>query len=432
MRKRLIALFVVMMVGLWMAGQAEATNGYHLTGLGATNTSLGGAGVAVGLDGAWSIINPAGLTEISQQQASLGFELFSPDRNMSTRRADNTTIFGAAIGNNVRDQRSDERLYPVPFASLVYPVDKDLTLSFGLYGLSGMGVAYDKPRISDAFRTGGVFDTFTTFARMAVAPAVGYRLTKDLSIGFAPMINMGFFASDMAVQNSLNQFVETRGRGRTKTSLGINLNAGLLYKLDPQWSFGLDYQTRAWMEEYGAYKDLIPGFYSPQQMTLGTGYRPTKDLLIVGDVKWINWEGVPLMANRPFHHSLNQRGFGWRDQYVFMIGSQYQATKNLRMSAGYNYGASPIPDKYVFANALFPAIVEHHLMAGLGYDLTKTANIALTYMHAFKNSQTDNGRDKDRPLPPTAVPNGPVGIATKGAKIEMFQNSVDLLVTFKF
>ena len=96
------------------------------------------------------------------------------------------------------------------------------------------------------------------------------------------------------------------------------------------------------------------------------------------------------------------------------MGGELKPTQKLALRAGYNYGKFPIRggakdptnsnnipnfdaqfsdfDIAVFNLIGFPAISEHHITLGLGYEFTKNFSIDLAYEHAFKKkvSATDN------------------------------------------
>lgn len=38
----------------------------------------------------------------------------------------------------------------------------------------------------------------------------------------------------------------------------------------------------------------------------------------------------------------------------------------------------------------FPAVVEHHLTLGIGYESTSNMSLNLAYMHAFENTVSEN------------------------------------------
>ncbi len=87
------------------------------------------------------------------------------------------------------------------------------------------------------------------------------------------------------------------------------------------------------------------------------------------------------------------------------MGGEFKPTQKLALRAGYNYGKSPIRggakdttrnktipnfdeqfsdfDIAVFNLIGFPAITEHHITLGLGYEFTNNFGIDLAYKHAF-------------------------------------------------
>ena len=89
-------------------------------------------------------------------------------------------------------------------------------------------------------------------------------------------------------------------------------------------------------------------------------------------------------------------GFGWGDQWVFATGAEYtfkdkKDNDKLKLRLGYNYGQSPIQPSVLFANALIPVIMEHHLTMGFSYFLTKNFSLDFVWEHHFKNVMSDNG-----------------------------------------
>ena len=82
--------------------------------------------------------------------------------------------------------------------------------------------------------------------------------------------------------------------------------------------------------------------------------------------------------------------FLWEDQDVYILGGEYRVNDTYTVRAGYNHGASPVPDDTL--NPLFPAIVEDHATVGLGYNWSNnTLNFAIE--RGFENVQTNNNTD---------------------------------------
>ncbi|RME68922.1 MAG: aromatic hydrocarbon degradation protein, partial [Verrucomicrobia bacterium] len=76
----------------------------------------------------------------------------------------------------------------------------------------------------------------------------------------------------------------------------------------------------------------------------------------------------------------------WDDQTVFMAGFSWAATSDLLLRFGANYASNPIPDQYL--NCLFPAIVQKHLTAGLGYRINEASSIDLSVTRGFGETVT--------------------------------------------
>jgi long-chain fatty acid transport protein len=122
-------------------------------------------------------------------------------------------------------------------------------------------------------------------------------------------------------------------------------------------------------------------------------------------VKWINWSDAEGFED-----------FDWNDQWVFAVGAQLEAIDNLFFRVGYNYAENPVDEHNGWTNTDFvdvqgkslpqyyyetfrvigfPAIVEHHITAGIGYELGESLIINLSYMHAFENTHTQEGQGLD-------------------------------------
>jgi long-chain fatty acid transport protein len=129
----------------------------------------------------------------------------------------------------------------------------------------------------------------------------------------------------------------------------------------------------------------------PQELAFGVGVKPMDNLKVGMDIRWINWKNAK-----------GYKEFQWKDQWVIALGGEFKPTQKLALRAGYNYGKSPIRGgvkntsqdfQIAMFNLIgFPAITEHHITLGLGYEFTKNFSIDLAYKHAFnkKVSATDN------------------------------------------
>ncbi|PIV82839.1 MAG: hypothetical protein COW52_11495, partial [Nitrospirae bacterium CG17_big_fil_post_rev_8_21_14_2_50_50_9] len=117
--------------------------------------------------------------------------------------------------------------------------------------------------------------------------------------------------------------------------------------------------------------------------------------------------------------------FGWDNQVVVALGARYAVNKDLTLRIGYNWAESPIDEKDVFNNVVFPAIVEQHLGLGLTYNLGDHWALSGSYMKAFKEDLTGK---KDVPQ---AFQN--LGFAaSSNTKISLEETSIGAQISYRF
>jgi long-chain fatty acid transport protein len=103
---------------------------------------------------------------------------------------------------------------------------------------------------------------------------------------------------------------------------------------------------------------------------------------------------------------------------VFKLGVEFEASPELTLRAGWNYGKAPIPASETLFNVLAPSTVEHHLTLGATWKVDSTMEVTAAYMHAFENEITDTSA-------------GALGGAFPPASIEMYQDSIGVAVSWK-
>ena len=106
----------------------------------------------------------------------------------------------------------------------------------------------------------------------------------------------------------------------------------------------------------------------------------------------------------------------WSDQVVVKVGAESRGDEGPQVRAGYNYGKMPLDADRAFENIAFPAVSEHHVTLGAGYDIgSLTVNVAGVYSPEAKISGANMAQQ---------------GIASYESK--MSQVAVDLGLAYKF
>lgn len=342
------------------ATSANATNGYMGICVGAKNCGMAGAGVALPQDATSGVINPALMGRI-KSQVTISPGWFHPVRSLNRSSAkDNSGIVPASV-------RVDEDSMMEDFiegsAGVNYRLDDEFTAGVAVAGSGGMHTKYATPR---SVGGKGAGESSVRYRLAHVKPTVAWA-PNEWSV-YGASLNLGWsdFKSNMGTNPA---FAETAGANHTETALGIGFTVGGLWDLNDKVSFGASLSSPTWFQHFDSYGDLFAGSLDvPANGTVGVVYRATPQTDIAFDIKYIAWGTVFPIANTPHQTGEPGGGFGWESQPVFMLGAQHRLNEAFTIRAGYNYGPSPIPDDKVFANALFPAVTEHHIAVGATYE----------------------------------------------------------------
>lgn len=191
-----------------------------------------------------------------------------------------------------------------------------------------------------------------------------------------------------------NQQFTVGGTFHTKTSIS-DLEAD-----GAKMSFQLNIPGMGRMAQTLAGDIRVRDFEWPAMLGLGVSMRPDDKWLLAADIRQVFWSDVMKQFNMGFVATkvASNGPFGgqnldavlyqdWDDQTVLQVGAAYQMNKEWTLRFGANYGRNMIPDKYV--NCLFPAMVETHLTAGLGWKITAKSSLDASFTYGLENDVTN-------------------------------------------
>jgi len=356
-------------VALSLALPLSAAEGTRVIGFGPVQTATAGAGIASPQDSTWMAFNPAALIEVGER-IDVDAEVVHP--------SDSVTPAGA-LGNTSSGTLDDSRNIIIPDLTSAQPLAGGV-LGLGLYTIGGLAI--DLPASRSSIGEAGGFDHRAAADFLSVAAAYGHEIVDGWAIGLSLIGDYADFRSDGLTSTG----TETSGHYALDHALGAGFSIGV-HKRWSSLSVGAAYTSRQWMQRFDMYRDLLAAsFDQPQILQLGLAWRPVEWLEPLLDYRFIDWHGVPLYGDAA-------TGFGWRSQNIFKVGANIHAYQGLELHTGFSYGRSPIGPGEVFDNALSPLITEAHLCAGLTWDVTHNYRVQLAYLHAFRNTMTDNGAD---------------------------------------
>jgi long-chain fatty acid transport protein len=396
--------FVPLVLLALAATAAHAGNGHNLHGVGAVNSSMGGAGVALPNDALGALLlNPALLADLDGSRFSFSAE-YNTQKNAVESRV------GPFSGRTEDD--SDPALIPA-FGWTRHKPGTRLGYGVGFLGLAGFGADYRQDPTNPilAPQPFGFGRVYSNYQLMKVPFAVAWRVGDALSVGVS--LNAaraaltadpaGFTAPDCSGPAGPCFFP----RVNADSAWGFGLGVGIYYKVNPAFALGLSYNTETDFEDFewnsavanpglptfGRHRKITFQLNSPAVLVGGIAFTPSDRLAIAVDAKLISYEDT-----EGFKDAL-----GFKDITVFDAGVQWRATDRFTLRAGYNVAENAIPEELTFVTVPVPAIFEDRVTAGFGMRVNEILELDAAYYHVFENRITGPFLGPTGPVPGTAV-----------------------------
>lgn len=372
---------------------AMATEGYVVNGVGARSKALAGAGVADSKDATAASLNPAGLVNVESQL------------NVSVSALKLNGGFSSSGGFGIDPDghhESDNGLLVIPNLAATWRVNWGFVDAVALtaYANGGVSTRYKdmaNPSCAPVFGSGsGVFcggrlgvELEQTFYSIAFAK----KIAPGISVGFAPIVakqtgkidGVGAFAGSSIDNTNFSN------RG-TDESWGGGARGGIEWAVAPWLRFGVAGNTVIQMQNFDRYRGLLAeraAFDIPATIQAGVAIDLRPGLTFMADYKRI-WFGSIAAVNNPSTNleignqfgADNGAGFGVKDVDVIKFGLEWRQSPQLTLRAGYSYNTAPIGSRDADLNIMTLGVVQHHITAGLKYQLTQNLDLELAAMYA--------------------------------------------------
>ena len=459
-------------VGLCMAGNAFATNGYFTHGTGTKNKAMAGSGIALPED-AIDITNNPAVAPFVGDQLGIGAALFSPVRKYETSESMLNGQMGAfTIGPN--KLTSDSEYFIIPHIAKTWQRDNGNAWAIAFYGRGGMNTdwkggtatfdpdgqcgpagAMTFPGTYGDGAFGGNGNTGVNLSQAFLDITWAKQVNENFSFGLSGVFVAQMFeakgvrtfsaftetyASSLNPQDpcsSMPTMPENLSNNGTDWSYGYGMKIGMHAPINDMFSFGAMYQTKISMTEFDDYADLFAeqgDFDIPANLKVGLTLHTSESLAFNFDIEHIWYSDVDSIAN-PIANIFscptagrggtdlssclggnNGAGFGWDDMTVFKLGMMWSNNEDWSWRFGYSYGEQPIPDTEMTFNILAPATIEHHFTAGFTLERTKGREFSMAFMFA-PNSDVTGPQNFD---------------PTQTVKFEMYQWEMEASYSWRF
>ncbi|CAA7614671.1 OmpP1/FadL family transporter [Magnetospirillum sp. UT-4] len=345
-----------------VAQDASAHNGMLPYCHGAIDCGMGGAGVAQAHDATSTALNPALAGKLGNE-VSINAGWFNTERTMDAK--------GNLANTTNGKQTSQLENYPDGSLAANFRINDQFAIGTVLYSGGGGETKYAKSRLgAGAGVTNGMWDRQVRIRKANWATGLSYTPSKDSAYGASVILGYQDFKTDFAAASNNNGV--NNGKMELDRAWGYGMRFGGAWNIDQNWGIGGFVQTPIWFQRFDKYKDVFIGpIDEPAQVGFGLVVHATPEIDLLGDFKAIMWDQVRAIGTEPA-----QGGFGWQMQPVIALGAEWHASQSWTLRAGWNYGESPIDANHVFANAMFPAINEHHITGGATYVINERWEIS--------------------------------------------------------
>jgi long-chain fatty acid transport protein len=432
---------LALVIGLCLAGNAFATNGYFTHGNGTKNKSMAGAGIALPEDAIDVTNNPAVATEVGDQFI-FGAALFSPIRKYRTTEsfangACQQPMGPCAITIGPNDLKSDENYFVIPHLAWSKQLDNGNAFALSFYGRGGMNTTWkggtatfdpDGPAPGEDpttfYGTYGAGDAGVDYNQAFLDITWAKKVNDRFSFGITGVLVAHWFeATGVAsfaplTQTCARSLNPQTGQCEMPTNLsnnghdwafGYGFKVGIHYALSERVTFGAMYQSNIWMDEFDDYADLFAeqgDMDVPPDLKVGLTWQATDTMAWSFDIEHAWYSEVDSVGNSiallfacptalaggmELENCLggnNGGGFGWEDMTTYKLGLRYTAGEDWTWRLGYSYGEQPIPVSEMSFNILAPGVMEHHLTAGFTLERTKGRQFNMAFMYAPNVDQT--------------------------------------------
>lgn len=371
---------------LFASLQAEA-GGIMIYEAGHEGTGLANAGSAVmASDPSILMTNPAGISQLAGTQINFNAQLILGDVSFSR---DNANTFGGNEGGNAL------KYLPGSSFFISHQLDERSSIGFGMYGNFGLALDYDDDW------AGRYFAQESAIIGVSFQPTYAYKITDDLSVGLGPRFMLGYFRTEVAVNNNVLGLGNAEdGQLRYKdTDWGTGANVGVLYNLNERTKLGLAWTSKIKLkfEDKPELKKITNPLLRlalnrldadqlnvdmnvPQTVTTSVSYQFDPQWTLLGSLGWQDWSdfgkvGVEVDTGLGSTSRTAQRQY--KDTWHASIGAQHQINPKLRWNVGLGYDSSAVDDKDRTVDN--PMNEAWRLATGVSYALQDDVDVHISY-----------------------------------------------------
>jgi len=362
--------------------------------------------------------NPAALPQLRRSQILFAGHFVSP--NVDFKNNNSSLNNGNAISGN-NDYEVEKRAY-LPNIYWAQKINKAITAGFGINTPYGALTEYDDDWVG---RYHGVKSQLTV---INLNPSIGFRLTKNLSMGagmnfqyanvnLTSIVDFSAVCSATIPQSSCENlygitpesadgFVDINGDGWTTgynlgmtynfanvVNLGLAYRSKVEYQLEGDAKFKTPSEAQFILDSSGLFTndDVTAELNLPASLSGSAHYQVNHKLALLADVTWTQWSTFEEIRIRYLNNGQpdSVTTTNWNDVFRYALGIQYQLNKKLLIRAGTAIDKSPTPNAE-FQTPRVPNSDRYWFSTGIGYKLNKQLSLDVAYAHIISDTADIN------------------------------------------
>ncbi len=363
---------------------------FQLNLQGIRQLAMGGTGAAVPWDASTIFYNPAGLSDLGHVQAYASIQALTP----------RTRWIATPTGAPGDMADANNRTY-TPFNVYVGgPIaDKSrIGLGVAVYTPFGTGIKWD-----DNW-AGRYSIQEIQLQSIFIQPTISYKVNDIISVGGGFVFATGNIDLRKAVplqsQSGADGAAELKGNAN-----GVGYNIGLHLNATDWLQFGITYRSGVNMKVNRGYATFtVPSSLSsqfpytafksnvnlPRVVTIGWGFKPTRNLTIQADGNFVGWSSYDSLR---FDYETNTASLQdvhtprrYKNTFAIRLGAHYKINDRFAVMVGGAYDPSPVKDGYLSPE--LPDANHYTATGGITFKPMRRMTIMGVFEYVFTDKRT--------------------------------------------
>ena len=382
-------LFVVAVVFIFASAytqQMALAQGVMLRSIGAVNASVGGTATAMPLDASGALYwNPASISALKQNEMTFGLELVLPQSKVES------SVLGRSGST-----KGEAGVTPVPSMGFVWSTcpKSPFTYGIGMAAVGGAASLYPHDVSNPILKEHG---KSATVIILQVTPTVSAQLTRRMSVGFAPIVDLASLnINPMTLGSDVRAPLSALTTYGTRYIWGAGFQVGTLYDFENNFKAGFMFKSPIWAEKLyftgtdGNENPASTRFHLNLPMTLSAGisYDGFRDTVIGMDVRYLDYGNTAGLRDGVNTSTGRVDGLDWESVFSINLGMERKINHRLKVRLGYCWNENPIPNRSAYLCVSAPMMTQHVFSCGFSFAFAKNLELSTAYAHAFKAKQT--------------------------------------------